>query len=291
MPSRSNIGFGCVSLTAHKRESAALQILSAAFEEGITHFDTAPVYGQGYSEKILGKFIRQRRSQVTITTKVGLGPVEQKQLPAWMALPLHALKKKIRPIGSVDAPAITDPEPLTYRKLDIDYVSKSLENSLRNCRTDYLDYYLLHEALPAFLTEKALEFLIKQKETGVIRNLGIAASHVNLNQLNVATSTAWSVLQYENGVQYDTDEWVRKIENKTHFYHSTLKFLKKAKTDRYTITDIAGILLNKAARNNPQGKVLFSTTKKKTIQDNLISFEKASSFSTEEMKNIVNAIY
>ncbi|AEW02998.1 hypothetical protein A4D02_03115 [Niastella koreensis] len=291
MPSRNNIGLGCVSLTAHQRESEALQILSAAFEEGITHFDTAPVYGQGYSEKILGKFIKQRRSQVTITTKVGLGPVEQKNIPAWIALPLYALKKKIRPTGSVDAPAMTDPEPLTYRKLDIDYVSKSLDNSLRNCRTDYLDYYLLHEALPAFLTEKAVEFLIKQKETGVIRNLGIAASHVNLNQVDAATSTAWNVLQYENGVHYDTDKWVRTFENKIHFYHSTLKFLKKAKTDQYTTTDIAGILLNKAARNNPRGKVLFSTTKKKTIQDNLKSFEKANSISTEELKNIVNAIY
>jgi aryl-alcohol dehydrogenase-like predicted oxidoreductase len=291
MPTRSNIGFGCVSLTAHRREGDALKILSTAFEEGVTHFDTAPVYGQGYSEKILGKFIKQRRSQVTITTKVGLGPVEQKQMPAWMALPLHAMKKKIRPTGNVEASAITDPEPLTYRKLDIDYVSKSLENSLRNCRTDYLDYYLLHEALPSFLTEKALDFLIKQKETGVIRNLGVAASHVNLNQLDAATSTVWNVLQYENGVHYDTDEWVKKFENKTHFYHSTLKFLKEAKIGQYAITDIAGTLLNRAARNNPLGKVLFSTTKGKTIQDNLKSFEKANLFSTEEMKNIINAIY
>jgi len=290
MPTRNNIGFGCVTLTIHQREAQALRILATAFEEGVTHFDTAPVYGQGYSEKILGKFIKQRRHQVTITTKVGLGSIEQRNIPAWIALPLHAVKKKIRQPGVVGLPAAAT-EPLMYRKLDIDYVSRSLYNSLRNCQTDYLDYYFLHEALPAFLTEKAFDFLIKQKEAGVIKNLGIAASYVNLKQLDETAINAWNVLQYENGLGYDTDEWIKQFEHKTHFYHSALKFIRKVKTDQYTTTAIAGILLNSAIRNNPKGKVLFATSHEQTLKDNLKGFENANTFSTTELKTILNAIY
>ena len=51
---RSNLSFGGVSLTQHTFFKNAHNILANAFDEGITHFDTAPLYGNGYSEKILG---------------------------------------------------------------------------------------------------------------------------------------------------------------------------------------------------------------------------------------------
>src|SRR5437867_2902058 len=68
----SALGFGCVSLTTHADRRDARALLDLAYDSGITHFDTARVYGQGQSEAILGEFIRDKRDRVTIATKCGL---------------------------------------------------------------------------------------------------------------------------------------------------------------------------------------------------------------------------
>jgi aryl-alcohol dehydrogenase-like predicted oxidoreductase len=49
-------------------------MLERAFALGITHFDVARAYGFGRAEGILGKFLRGRRDQVTVATKLGLQP-------------------------------------------------------------------------------------------------------------------------------------------------------------------------------------------------------------------------
>ncbi len=54
--------------------SGRLRLLETAFEHGIHHFDTAPLYGQGEAEGLLGRFARSRRDRLTITTKFGLLP-------------------------------------------------------------------------------------------------------------------------------------------------------------------------------------------------------------------------
>src|ERR1700688_434097 len=68
------LGFGCVQLTVHPRQAEAVAILEYAFSLGITHFDVARAYGFGRAEGILGKFLRGRRDQVTVATKLGLQP-------------------------------------------------------------------------------------------------------------------------------------------------------------------------------------------------------------------------
>src|ERR1051325_1954253 len=67
------IGFGCSALTGTSRGTAN-RILEAAFEAGVRHFDTARYYGYGEGEGILGRFLKSRRSEVTITTKFGIEP-------------------------------------------------------------------------------------------------------------------------------------------------------------------------------------------------------------------------
>jgi len=51
-----------------------LRLLEAAWDSGIRHFDTAPLYGQGEAELLLGRFLRNRRDTVSLTSKFGLLP-------------------------------------------------------------------------------------------------------------------------------------------------------------------------------------------------------------------------
>src|SRR5215470_2148693 len=67
------VGFGCGSLTG-TGPSNAIRVLETAFDAGVRHFDTARYYGYGEGEGILGRFLKGRRSEVTITTKFGIEP-------------------------------------------------------------------------------------------------------------------------------------------------------------------------------------------------------------------------
>lgn len=288
MSSVNNLGFGCVSLTQHRVLKNALNILNAAFDQGIRHFDTAPLYGNGYSEKIVGTFIKNKREQLTITTKFGLGNLYQPSINLNIALLLNAIKKglqKKKIINTIQQPAL-----LKYRIIDADYIKCSLTNSLKNLQTDYIDYYLLHEAMPAFLTSDAILYLKQQQKNGFIRELGIAAGYVNFFNIDNKEIDGFTVLQYENGLHYKTDDILNKFSSKKHFYHSSLKsipFLNK----NYSGSEWAGILLSRACKINPSGKILFSTTKIRRLKKNIAAFNKYNGSTLHELNNIINAIY
>lgn len=75
-PMISAIGLGCMSFAGvfgDTDEQTSLDCLDAAYEKGITFFDTANVYGMGLSERIVGKWLATRKpSGVTIATKGGV---------------------------------------------------------------------------------------------------------------------------------------------------------------------------------------------------------------------------
>src|SRR5262247_307311 len=71
----SALGFGCMGIsfgygTATSREQG-MAIIRAAFEGGVTFFDTAEVYGPFTNEEIVGEALRPVRDQVVIATKFG----------------------------------------------------------------------------------------------------------------------------------------------------------------------------------------------------------------------------
>jgi aryl-alcohol dehydrogenase-like predicted oxidoreductase len=67
------LGFGGAALTSVGSLREIIKLLNFTYDNGITHFDTASLYGKGYSEIIYGKFIQEKRDNVTITTKFGFG--------------------------------------------------------------------------------------------------------------------------------------------------------------------------------------------------------------------------
>ena len=76
----SRLGFGTSSLHHLLSRRDRRSLLLHAESVGITHFDTAPYYGYGLAERELGLALRDRRSRITVTTKVGLYPVSYTHL-------------------------------------------------------------------------------------------------------------------------------------------------------------------------------------------------------------------
>ena len=67
----STVGLGCNNFGWHLDEPASRDVVHAALDAGITHFDTAEVYGDGASEEMLGRALGSRRADVVIATKFG----------------------------------------------------------------------------------------------------------------------------------------------------------------------------------------------------------------------------
>ena len=67
----STVGLGCNNFGWHIDEDASHRVVRAALDAGITHFDTADVYGDGASETFLGRALQRERERVVIATKFG----------------------------------------------------------------------------------------------------------------------------------------------------------------------------------------------------------------------------
>ena len=67
----STVGLGCNNFGWHIDEAASREVVRAALDAGVTHFDTADVYGEGQSEEILGRALGRRRDEVVVASKFG----------------------------------------------------------------------------------------------------------------------------------------------------------------------------------------------------------------------------
>ncbi|HTC05387.1 MAG TPA: aldo/keto reductase [Xanthobacteraceae bacterium] len=137
-------------------EAESVATIRAALDHGINVIDTAPVYGFGRSEEIVGKAIAEGRlrDRVLIATKVGL---------EWKD-------------GSV------------FRNAGRGRIFREIEDSLRRLRTDYIDIYQVHWPDPLVSIEEtaaAMQMLFKQ---GKIRAIGV--SNFSLEQMQRFRSVA-----------------------------------------------------------------------------------------------------
>ncbi len=160
----SVLALGCNNFGWHIDESASRDVVAAALEAGVNHFDTADVYGNTQSEEILGRALGDRREEAIIATKFGMKLDENRQGAA--------------------------PE----------YVKQAAEDSLRRLGTDRIDLYYLHqpdESTPIADTLGALNELV---QAGKVREIG--CSNFSPEQLREAEAAAkggarFAVLQNE----------------------------------------------------------------------------------------------
>lgn len=263
------LGFGCVALAGLATPRQARDLLEGVLELGIRHFDTAPVYGRGYSERLLGDFLRGRRQQASIATKFGISPGQAPRVPVGLAMRLNALRRRLRPgpapaaaRPASDPPSAAEPEP-TPRRIRRAEVEASFDASRRALGIDTIDLYLLHEALPSSLEPAAVDFLLKLREAGKVGQLGVAARGSRYLALTPTELADWDVLQYEYGPAWPQHaELPLRFPSKTHIFHSCLRGVARD-------GDAAARTLAACVSANPTGRVLFSSTNLAHIRDNV----------------------
>lgn len=141
-------------------ELASIRAIEASIDAGISLIDTAPAYGLGRSEEIVGKAIKGKRDKVVIATKCGLN---------W-----HS--------GKGNHFFDQDGKPV-HRYLGADGIAHEIEQSLRRLGTDYVDLYITHWQDPTTPIADTMAALEKLKTSGKIRAIG--ASNVSAEDLEL----------------------------------------------------------------------------------------------------------
>ena len=147
--------------------SDAVNAIRAACDLGVTSIDTAPVYGQGTSEEIVGEAIKDiPRDKVQILTKYGL---------RWDT------KQGEFYFSSND----NDGNPIDlYKFAGKEGVIRECEDSLRRLRTDYIDLYQIHWADPTTPVQETMEAVAVLIEQGKVRHAGVC--NYNVTQMKEA---------------------------------------------------------------------------------------------------------
>jgi aryl-alcohol dehydrogenase-like predicted oxidoreductase len=174
----SEFGLGCARIGGiFKREPADfLNILSGALDAGINFFDTADMYSQGESERLVGRAFRHRRDQVVIASKAGYVLPAQRRIAA-------RFKPLVRPvigilgIGRHHLPGAVRGSPA--QNFSPVHLARAVEGSLRRLGTDRLDLFQLHSP-PAAVVELGewVETLDRLMQEGKIRYYGISCDSV-----------------------------------------------------------------------------------------------------------------
>ncbi len=141
--------------TDERQSNAAIQ---ASIDAGISLIDTAPAYGMGLAETIVGKAIAGRRDKVVLVTKCGL-------------------------VWHVNEGAYffhQDGKPV-HRYLGAASIRHEVEESLKRLGTDYIDHYVTHWQDATTPIAETVETLVRLKDEGKIRSIG--ASNVSPEDL------------------------------------------------------------------------------------------------------------
>jgi aryl-alcohol dehydrogenase-like predicted oxidoreductase len=175
----SALGFGCSAVMGRASRKKSLEAMSLAFDAGVNLFDTARSYGYGDSEAVLGEFSKGRREQILISTKFGMRPSQRQTWKRALRPAARLLLKAVpRARGAVRARAGSQLERGEYTA---ETMRKSLEESLLQLRTDYVDFFFLHEIHADAMArgevqDELFSALDKLREQGKVRWIGVSSS-------------------------------------------------------------------------------------------------------------------
>ncbi len=176
-PALSVVGLGCNNFGMKLDADATAAVLNAALDAGITHLDTAEMYGQGKSEEFIGAALGSRRDEVVIATKFLPRQKDEPFVPG-------ALRRRIL---------------------------EACEGSLRRLRTDRIDLYYQHYPDVEGPVDEALETLDELVRQGKV--LHIASSNVSAEQIKTAAEVAAAAgLARFRGTQIQWNLLSREVE-------------------------------------------------------------------------------
>lgn len=143
----SRIGLGAMSMSGYYNigagsDAESIRTIHRALDLGVTHLDTAEIYGPYLNEDLVGRAIKGRRGQVVLATKFGF----------------------VSHSGGV--PGVLDSTPANVRA--------AVEGSLRRLGTDHIDLYYQHRVDPKTPIEDTVGALAKLVAEGKVRYIGLS---------------------------------------------------------------------------------------------------------------------
>ena len=174
----SVIGFGCnlIGKTRTLRDHREAETtLRQALDRGINLYDTADVYSQGDSERMLGSVFRGRRDEVIICSKAGCSAGLFRRPDQWVVPAAKRFLRRWKPVHDIVKAVRSTQRGKNFAPR---YLRTAIEGSLRRLRTEYLDMFLLHSPPIELVTDGAvLELLESLKAKGLIRHYGVSISN------------------------------------------------------------------------------------------------------------------
>ncbi|WP_018177761.1 aldo/keto reductase [Jongsikchunia kroppenstedtii] len=185
----SALGFGGMAVThvyGGTDDAAALSVLNAAVDAGITFIDTADVYGEplpgadgpaGTNERLVGRLLADRRDEVTVATKFG-----------------------------ITARIGVDVDPTAKRSRgDAEYVRQACDASLERLGIDVIDLWYMHRRDPDVPIEETVGAMAEMVAAGKVRHLG-------LSEVTAAELIAAQSIHPIAAVQSEWSLWSRDVE-------------------------------------------------------------------------------
>ncbi|VAX22532.1 Oxidoreductase, partial [hydrothermal vent metagenome] len=152
----------------------SIKTIQTALDLGVNMIDTAPIYGFGRSEEIVGDAIKNRRDDVLLATKLGL---------CWKEENLATM----------------------YHDLSAKSVAEEVENSLRRLDTDHIDLYQIHWPDPDTSIDETMAALVKLQEQGKIVEIGVSNFDVKLLEMAQKVATITCVQPKYNLLERDIE--------------------------------------------------------------------------------------
>jgi len=166
----SEMGFGCMSISANYGPAAdknrGIEVIRAAYDQGVTFFDTAEVYGPYANEELVGEALAPIRDKVAIATKFGFDNENG---------------------GTLNS------QPKHIRKV--------VEESLKRLRTDHIDLYYQHRVDPNVPIEEVAAAIKDLIKAGKVLNFGLSEAsaktirRAHAVQSVTAVQTEYSLMQ------------------------------------------------------------------------------------------------
>ncbi|MBV8219239.1 MAG: aldo/keto reductase [Solirubrobacterales bacterium] len=206
----SRVGFSCANIMRLPSSRERHNLVAAAIDAGLTHFDVARLYGLGETEGELGRVLRAHSAEVTVATKFGIDAAGTMQRLGRLQAParfLLARSSRIRAAVRRRRARFTTP-----RVYDAEKARLSLDTSLRELALAHVDILFLHDPRPAdeIDGDALVTFLEGARAAGKIRAWGMSFDDQSGLQIRSRLPDP-GILQLRHDALTDTEPRPRSI--------------------------------------------------------------------------------